>query len=691
MRKFLNIALVAVLGLSLLNCDDKEELNKSVKALITKFDYLGANVTVNLDRSLNINLPYGTDISEANATVTISEGATIEPDPATVVFVSGEPQVFTVTAEDTSIKEVFIVTVTVLDNEEALIKTFSYLEETIDVADAINIDLPYGSIIGDAKATITISDDATIEPNPDETAFVSGEPQVFTVTSQEGSTTKNYTIKVTVLGNTEALMTSFTYKGDTETIADVIFIDLPYDSVIESDKATIEISDDATIEPKPNETAFVSGEPQVFTVTSQDGNTHKNYTVLVTIADPEQGSKVKLINDQWVLDETGTHIGIWKMEDLQAMKDGLSASYVLMKNLDFNNNSDYRNGDSTYMGPEGFMPVGNRSAPFTGDLNGNKKAISNLYINRDMADNVGLFGVIINALNPIRDLGLIDCDITGNSYVGGLVGDANGLYIYDSYVKGTISSTGDYAGGMAGRLISSSVNNSYSEGTITGGDRRTGGLIGSFNGTVNNSYSAATVNGNGDSTGGLIGRASTSIDVDTPSVSNSYATGNVTGGGDTGGLIGTIGENTYVINSYATGDVTGGGNTGGLIGKMSGAKLENSIAFNNNVSGDTLLGKVVGLSEEAIVMAGSIESIVSIIYHNTSMTTSTGSTSDSEDGTSISDMMDNQNSADASLNIIGYYLSLTDPGGNIWEMKAGAARPTLVGVGDDTGLLNDVQ
>ena len=65
------------------------------------------------------------------------------------------------------------------------------------------------------------------------------------------------------------------------------------------------------------------------------------------------------------------------------------------------------------------------------------------------------------------------------------------------------------------------------------GDNNVGGLVGyTYNGTISNSYSTGNVTGDKD-VGGLVG------DNDNATVSNSYSTGNVTGEtSDTGGLVG---------------------------------------------------------------------------------------------------------------------------------------------------------
>ena len=52
---------------------------------------------------------------------------------------------------------------------------------------------------------------------------------------------------------------------------------------------------------------------------------------------------------------------------------------------------------------------------------GNHHTISNLYIDRSSTDDVGLFGALGSG-SEVRNLGIVGGSVTGNLYVGGLVG-----------------------------------------------------------------------------------------------------------------------------------------------------------------------------------------------------------------------------------------------------------------------------
>ena len=168
--------------------------------------------------------------------------------------------------------------------------------------------------------------------------------------------------------------------------------------------------------------------------------------------------------------------------------------------------------------------------------------------------------------------------VSGNDYVGGLIGSTDFGTISDSYATGTVSGN-DYVGGLIGSTDFGTISDSYATGTVSGNDR-VGGLIGFSNsGTISDSYATGTVSGN-DYVGGLTGYAVT--------ISSSYATGTVSGNEYVGGLIGSTGFGT-ISSSYATGSGIGG-LAGGSNGTMSSSYATGSVSGNEYVGG--LVGAV---------------------------------------------------------------------------------------------------
>lgn len=231
--------------------------------------------------------------------------------------------------------------------------------------------------------------------------------------------------------------------------------------------------------------------------------------------------------------------------DLQGINGNLSGNYVLGADIDASATSSWNSGT-------GFVPIGNSSTKFTGAFNGLGHTISDLYINRPSTDYVGLFGRV-GSSGSISNVGLVDNDITGDDYVGGLVGKNSGE-ISSSYAIGAVS--GDYsAGGLVGDN-SGEISSSYATGAVLG-DEIAGGLVGwNYNGEISQSYATGAVSGDFN-IGGLVG-------LNWGYISQSYATGAVNGNSYIGGLVGFCVSS--VTNSFydkeTTGQSTSDGGTG---------------------------------------------------------------------------------------------------------------------------------
>ncbi len=212
-----------------------------------------------------------------------------------------------------------------------------------------------------------------------------------------------------------------------------------------------------------------------------------------------------------------------------------------------------------------------------------------MYINRPNQNEVGLFGHTDGS--SIENMGIVDCNIVGYEYVGGLVGDNTSSTISNSYSTGKVHGYNHF-GGLVGYNTNSTISNSYSTVEVTG-KYRVGGLVGSnyHYSTIDNSYATGKVHGI-FYIGGLVG---TSYDHST--IDNSYATGNVSGENSVGGLIGYNNSYSTVRNSYATGNVSGESSVGGLVGcNTYTSTVANSYAT-GNVSGKNYVGGLAGSND----------------------------------------------------------------------------------------------
>ncbi|MDL2326839.1 right-handed parallel beta-helix repeat-containing protein, partial [Bacteroidales bacterium OttesenSCG-928-A14] len=151
--------------------------------------------------------------------------------------------------------------------------------------------------------------------------------------------------------------------------------------------------------------------------------------------------------------------------------------YKLMSDIDL---SSYDN----------WTPIGNNSTNnnthrFQGYFDGNKKVVRNLTIS-DSSNYQGLFGYATGG--AIQNLGIENCAINGNQYVGGLVG-YSATDISNCYITGNVSGRGDYVGGLTG-YGTSAISDCYATANVSG-NAHVGGLMGFNSSTLSNSYAAA--------------------------------------------------------------------------------------------------------------------------------------------------------------------------------------------------------
>ena len=220
---------------------------------------------------------------------------------------------------------------------------------------------------------------------------------------------------------------------------------------------------------------------------------------------------------------------------------GGCTGYELERDLDFDTNADgsVDAGDEYWDNGRGWEPIGQGGYPLYATFEGNGRTIRNLFSRYFSA---GLFG---GNGGVIRRVGLIDVDVSGGAWVGGLVAENRGE-IHSSYVTGRVS--GDqWVGGLVGTAYERGrITASFSTARVTGSDRWVGGLVGVNSGPVSASYATGRVSG-GDGVGGLIGAHCGSLTA-------GYATGIVSGGSDVGGLIGKTDacsdDDTVVTASY---------------------------------------------------------------------------------------------------------------------------------------------
>ena len=227
---------------------------------------------------------------------------------------------------------------------------------------------------------------------------------------------------------------------------------------------------------------------------------------------------------------------------------------------------------------------------FTGSLDGNGYTISNLTINRPDEDGVGLFAIIGDPSTmtggEVKNLGLMNVNISGNEYVGALAPCAIGN-ISNCFVSGEINGA-QMIGGFIGMTINCNLNGLFADVNVSGTGEVVGGLVAQFysDSQITNSAVTGTIEGY-SYVGGLLGQSYLSGEIN-----NSYSTCDVTavvagpGGGIVGGGIGI--EIDY---TYSSGNVVGT-NCGGI----NGYSFQNSIV-KNSVWNASLVANGIGYAD----------------------------------------------------------------------------------------------
>jgi len=184
-------------------------------------------------------------------------------------------------------------------------------------------------------------------------------------------------------------------------------------------------------------------------------------------------------------------------------------------------------GSSTWDTNQGFTPIGTDAGnPFAGNYDGQGHTISNLYIDRGV-DHQALFGCILGGSAIVINLGVVNATIYGYGSVGALAGSLEvGASLEKCFSTGYVSGT-TFVGGLVGYADGITITNCYSEANVWAAEFM-GGLIGSLGGggTATNCYSTGAVSMLGPS-GGLVGNNGGTI-------TNCFYDTNTSGQGDTG-------------------------------------------------------------------------------------------------------------------------------------------------------------
>ena len=165
-----------------------------------------------VNHTINIEVAYGTVVTELTPTIILSSGATISPTSGTAQDFTN-PVIYSVTAQDGTTAQDWTVTVTVATNTANDITAFSFPQQfdiiTPDIfKHTIDITVDFGTSLNSLVADFTLSNGATATISG--TNQVSGtsandfsSPVTYLITAGDGTTTQPWIVNVTVaLNNT---------------------------------------------------------------------------------------------------------------------------------------------------------------------------------------------------------------------------------------------------------------------------------------------------------------------------------------------------------------------------------------------------------------------------------------------------------------------------------------------------------
>jgi len=284
------------------------------------------------------------------------------------------------------------------------------------------------------------------------------------------------------------------------------------------------------------------------------------------------------------LDGEGTGTSPYEISnayELQAMSQNPGANYTLVDDVDASETDQWQPAlwepySYSQSAATGFYPVG-----FSGSLDGNGHAITDLTTFSDgeaaPGGYVALFGTLDGAHVSNLSLENATTNASGGFYTGLLAGSVyNDATIENVSISGTMHSDANRLGPI-GEVSEGEIRDVTADVDVSGSGEYVGGLVGRSLVLVENSSATGDVTSNSSdaAVGGLIGR-------NDGTVADTYATGSVAGGDAVGGLIGAVDSGTTVVNSYwdvnTSGQTDSAGNATGLTtAQMTGADADTNM------------------------------------------------------------------------------------------------------------------
>ncbi|WP_462281485.1 T9SS type A sorting domain-containing protein [Salinivirga cyanobacteriivorans] len=257
------------------------------------------------EQTIDVVMPAGTDLTNLVAEFTLSPGATatvggVEQVSGTTANDFTSPVVYTVTAEDDVTTADWTVTVTINASSEADILTYTLPGQITSVINAgaqtVDVEVPLGTDLTSLVAEFTLSTGATatvsgVEQVSGSTPNDFTNPVQYTVTAQDGVTTKDWTVTVTTVASSETEILTYSIpdqlSADVNPVNQTVNVVMPMGTDLSALVAdfTLSVGATASVEGEVQESGVTVNDftnPVVYTITAQDGSTTADWTVTVS-------------------------------------------------------------------------------------------------------------------------------------------------------------------------------------------------------------------------------------------------------------------------------------------------------------------------------------------------------------------------------------------------------------------------
>ncbi len=234
------------------------------------------------DNTVGVVIPYGTVLNPITPTVSLSYGATIASFGANF----SSPVMVTVVSEDGLTTESWSIDVSVAQNSAANIESFSIVGQTgsstIDASSRdIYIELAYGTSVSSTSVTIGVSDGASyVEP-----ANYLDTDAIISVQSEDGALVQDWLLHISFAQNSAAVISGMSFSGqtgneviDTNSLSVTGLLSGVFTLMV---APTFTLSFGATLSPTSGSMQDFTGGSRTYSVTSEDGNTTRNFAVSI--------------------------------------------------------------------------------------------------------------------------------------------------------------------------------------------------------------------------------------------------------------------------------------------------------------------------------------------------------------------------------------------------------------------------